>query len=61
MIREILTQAARWARATFTQSADARFREHWQLYFLVGRAIEGRVLHRDKRSMNKKRQCWSRI
>ncbi len=53
MIREILTQAARWVGAMFTQSADASFREHWQLYFLVGHAIEGRVLHR-KRPVNKK-------
>jgi L-malate glycosyltransferase len=45
MIREILTQAARWARATFTQNADASFRQHWQLYFLVGHAIEARILH----------------
>ena len=53
MIREILTQAARWVGAMFTQSADASFRERWQLYFLVGHAIEGRVLHR-KRPVNKK-------
>jgi hypothetical protein len=55
MIREILTQATRWVGAMFTQSADASFREQWQLYFLVGHAIEGRVLHR-KRPVNKKRQ-----
>ena len=55
MIREILTQAARWVGAMFTQSADATFRERWRLYFLLGHAAEGRVLHR-KRPVNKKRQ-----
>jgi GT2 family glycosyltransferase len=46
MIAEILKQATRFAHARLTQDADTAFSERWRLHYLVGRAIEGRVLHR---------------
>jgi glycosyltransferase involved in cell wall biosynthesis len=48
MIREILTQVLRFGRARLSQDAgaDTIFRERWQLHYLLGRAIEGRILHK---------------
>jgi len=46
MIREILTQAIRLGHAKFSQNADTVFRERWRLHYLVGRAIEGQILHK---------------
>jgi len=48
MIREILTQVIRFGRAMVSQDADTIFRERWRLHYLVGRAIEGRILHRTR-------------
>jgi L-malate glycosyltransferase len=48
MIREILTQVIRFGRTRLSQNADADtiFRERWRLHHLIGRAIEGRILHK---------------
>jgi L-malate glycosyltransferase len=46
MIAEILKQATRFAHARLTQDANTAFFERWRLHYLVGRAIEGRILHR---------------
>jgi L-malate glycosyltransferase len=48
MIREILTQALRFCRTTLLQDAGMTFRERWRLHYLVGRAIEGRTLHKTR-------------
>jgi glycosyltransferase involved in cell wall biosynthesis len=44
ILREILTRAVRLGCAKFSKDADAVFLERWQLSYLVGRAIEGRIL-----------------
>jgi len=49
MIREILAQAIHVARAKLSQDAVTAFRERWQLYYLVGRAIGGRVVFNSKK------------
>jgi glycosyltransferase involved in cell wall biosynthesis len=54
MLREILTQAIHFGRAKVSQDADAVFRERWRLHFLIGRAIEGRILHHFRKSSNAK-------
>jgi hypothetical protein len=46
LIREIVTQVIRFGRARLHQDADTVFRERWRLHYLVGRAIEGRILHK---------------
>jgi glycosyltransferase involved in cell wall biosynthesis len=46
IIREILTQAIRLGHAKFSQDTDAVFRERWRLHYLVGNAIEGRMVHK---------------
>jgi len=50
VIREILTQAIRFGRAKLSQDADTVFGERWRLHFLVGRAIEGRIIHKRAKS-----------
>lgn len=49
IVREILTQALRLARAKFSQDADMVFRERWRLHYLVGCAIEGRIVHKKRK------------
>lgn len=49
-IREVFSQAARFLNATLTQDADRAFGERWRLHYLVGRAIEGRALHKRARN-----------
>ena len=46
VIREILKQGVHVARAKLTQDADSVFKEQWQLYYLVGRALGGRASHK---------------
>ena len=48
MIREILEQAVRVARAKLSQDANIVFEERWRLHYLVGRAIEGRILYKTR-------------
>lgn len=48
MIREILKQAIRVARAKLSQDANTTFKERWQLHYLVGRAIGGRSVFNKK-------------
>ena len=48
MIREVLEQAIQVARAKLSQDAATVFKEHWQLYYLVGRALGGRILFKKK-------------
>jgi L-malate glycosyltransferase len=45
-IREVLAQGARFLRAKWTKDDDAAFAERWQLQYLFGRAMEGRILHK---------------
>jgi L-malate glycosyltransferase len=44
LIREILTQAIRFGRACLSLDADKAFTQRWRLHYLMGRAIEGRIL-----------------
>jgi L-malate glycosyltransferase len=48
MIREILTQMIRLGHARLSRHADVDtiFAERWQFHYLIGRAIEGRILHK---------------
>ena len=48
MIREILAQAIHVARAKLSQDEDTVFKKRWRLHYLVGRAIEGRILFKKK-------------
>jgi glycosyltransferase involved in cell wall biosynthesis len=48
MIREILTQAIRLGRAKLSQNAATVFKERWRLRYLIGRAVEGRAIHKVK-------------
>jgi L-malate glycosyltransferase len=48
MIREALGQAFRVVRAKLTQDADTVFEERWQLYYLVGCALGGRIVFKKK-------------
>ncbi len=50
MIREILAQAIRFGRAKLSEDASTIFRERWNLNYLIGRAVEGRALHKPKDS-----------
>lgn len=46
ILREVLTQAFRLGSARLSQDSDAVFRERWRLHYLMGRAVEGRTLHK---------------
>ena len=48
LVRQILAQAIRLGRARLTQDEDTVFMERWRLHYLVGRAIEGRALHKTR-------------
>ena len=48
LIREILEQAILVARAKLSRDADSVFKERWQLHYLVGRAIGGRIESKKK-------------
>jgi len=45
IVREVLEQAMRAARAQFLRDSDTAFRECWQLCYLVGQAIGGRIFY----------------
>jgi glycosyltransferase involved in cell wall biosynthesis len=49
MLRGILAQAIRVARAKLSRNADTVFKERWQLYYLVGCAIGGRNVFNSKK------------
>jgi glycosyltransferase involved in cell wall biosynthesis len=48
MIREILAQAIRLGRAKLSQDEATAFKERWKLNYLMGRAVEGRAVHKAK-------------
>jgi hypothetical protein len=48
MIREILEQTIQVVRTKLSQDADTAFKERWQLYYLVGRAIGSRIVFNKK-------------
>jgi L-malate glycosyltransferase len=49
VIREILAQAIHVARVKLSRHADTVFKERWQLYYLVGRAIGGRIVFNSRK------------
>ena len=49
IVREILEQFLRLAKAKLLRDSDSAFREAWQLHYLVGRAMGGRVVYQAQR------------
>ena len=48
IIREILAQVIRLGHAKLSQYAATVFKERWRLHYLIGRAVEGRAVHKPK-------------
>jgi glycosyltransferase involved in cell wall biosynthesis len=48
MMREILKQVIRLVRAKLSQDRDTVFKERWQLQFLIGRAMGGRIVFSER-------------
>jgi glycosyltransferase involved in cell wall biosynthesis len=49
MVREILEQSFRFAKAKLVSDSDSAFREAWKLRYLVGRAMGGRGVYHTER------------
>ena len=51
LIRQILEQAIRTVRAILTQKVDMAYQERWQLHYLIGRTIGGRIALNSKKPL----------
>jgi hypothetical protein len=49
MVREILEQSLRFAKAKLVGDSDSAFREAWKLHYLVGQAMGGRGVYQTER------------
>lgn len=45
IVRDVLSQAVRFARINLSRNRDLSFDERWRLHYLVGRMMEGRKIH----------------
>jgi len=48
LVREILVQSLRVAKARLIRNSTDPFQEDWKLHYLIGRALGGRVVHQEQ-------------